>query len=71
MGVIETEYYFKLGDLPIMVCVLGFPDDGFNIGYCVAPPDKYDDVVARVFARRAAMRNRESFEQKRGARAVA
>lgn len=70
MDAILDEDFFKLGDLPIMVCVLSFAE-GFSVGYSASRLGRYDDELARFHARRAAVRHREAFEQKRSVRGVA
>lgn len=75
MDAILDEDFFKLGDLPIMVCALQFGSDSWTLGFSVSRRVMYDDEFARACARKNAMATRLKYEEKRdrtyAARAVA
>lgn len=65
MDAILDEFYFKLPDLPVMVCVLQFGAESLTVGTTVSRIRDYDDEVARLLSKRRAMRARESYETRR------
>ena len=66
-----SEEYFKLGDLPVMVCVLVLSNGGLSVGYSVSRPEKFDDETARFFAKRSATRLQDNFVKRRAERETA
>ena len=70
MGCDFGRGFLQVGRLPIMVCVLSFAQ-GFSVGYSASRPGRYDDELQRFHARRAAVRHREAFKQKRSVQGVA
>jgi hypothetical protein len=62
---ILDEDFFKLGDLPVMVCALRFGSDSWTLGYSVSRRVMYDDGFARACAKKNAMATRLKYEEKR------
>jgi hypothetical protein len=50
-----SESFFRLGALPIMVCVLTFSGDHYIVGYSMSRPAAFDENFARSGARRHAI----------------
>ena len=71
MDAISGEDFFKLGDLPIMVCVLQFEEDSWTLGYSVSRLASYDDEFARACARRSALIIRRNYEERREQKRIA
>jgi len=65
MDAILGEDFFKLSNLPVMVCALRFGEDSWTLGYSVSRSAKYDDAFARACARANAMATRQKYERKR------
>lgn len=65
MDVILGEDFFKLGDLPVMVCALRFGEDSWTLGYSVSRRARYSDEFARSCARTNALSTRQRYEERR------
>lgn len=62
-----SEDYFRLGDMPVMVCVLTLSNGGLVVGYSVSRVLDYEDDVARILAKRNAKRQHDAFQRRREA----
>jgi hypothetical protein len=65
MDAILGEEFFKLGDLPIMVCALTFGEDSWPLGYSVSRRGRYSDEFARSCAKTNALATRQKHEERR------
>lgn len=59
-----SEEFYRLGETPIMACVLKFTDDDYSIGWYVMSRRPYDEVASRYYAKQNAIRMRERHEQR-------
>ena len=54
---IIDEGYYRLGDAPVMVCMLTLPGPIYWLGNSIAPPWRFDEDAARILARLNAVRS--------------
>jgi hypothetical protein len=62
----EKVHRFKLGELPIAVCVIEDPPGYYTFGTSMCPAGDFDPIIAERLAERRARRKMENRSQEMG-----